>query len=184
MNRILYFIALLLVSFAATAQSHVAGIRSEVAEVTVNDEDVYTLFTYTDDDGTFGYYLSLGHVDERFSLGGRLGTFSFSSFDEVCLCMGADRDEAFASFDTLLALFDREPGTVIELPARVSKHAVSLGQHIDVACEVRKKLLGGRRLWFYFPSDSGREGVVYLNKSSVKQLRWGLGLDKKMHPDK
>ncbi len=183
MKRILILVAFALLSVAAMAQNQRAGERYEVAEVTVNDE-VYSLFTYTDDDGTFGYYLSLGHVDEHFSIGSILGSFTYSTYDETCLCMGATRDEAFASLDTILALYSREVGTVLELPARMCTGGNKLGQEIDITCEVHKKWLGGKRLWFYFPSGDDKVGVVYLNKGAVKQLRWSLSLDSKLHPDK
>lgn len=183
MKRLLVIIAFALFTVAAMAQNQRAGERYEITEVTVNDE-VYSLFTYTDDDGTFGYYLSLGHVDGRFSIGSILGTFTFGSYDETCLCLGASRDEAFASLDTILALYDREVGTSLELPARMCTGVHQLGQDVDITCEVHKKFFGGKRLWFYFPSGDDKVGVVYLNKGSVKQLRWGLNVDKKLHPGK
>jgi hypothetical protein len=183
MKRILILFAFALFSFAAVAQNQQAGVRYEVTEVSANDA-FYSIFTYVDDEGTFGYYLSLGRVDEKFSIASVRGTFSYSDFDETCLCLGATRAEAFASLDTLLALYDREAGTAIALPARMATGNLKLGQYVDITCEVHKKVFGGKRLWFYFPSGDGKVGEAYLNKSGVKQLRWGLKVDKKLHPDK
>lgn len=182
MKRTFLFIALTLASVMALAQNQPAGIRMEATEITVNDES-YSLFTYTDEDGTYGYYLSLGHYDELLSISIGNTSSTLGNFDETCLYLGADREEAFEALDRLLALFDNEPGTTVELPARVATGGERLGGSVNISCLVHKKLLGGKQLLFFFPSHD-HSGMTYLGKGSVKQLRRGLSLDKKLRPNK
>lgn len=179
MKRIVLTLALAVAALFAVAQNQPSGIRMEIAEATVNEER-YCIFTYADADGTFGYYLSLGHEEESFSIGGGFGTIGASRYDETCLYLGATRNEALAMLDTLLSFYDREPGTVVAVPARMSTGGERMGQDISVECEVHKKLLGGKRLVFRFPSGR-RTGEVYLGKSTVKQLRWSLKSDRSQH---
>ena len=56
-----------------------------------------------------------------------------------------------------------------------------LGEPNTSLCIVKKKPFGGKRLMFVF--DRGKhEAHAYLNKSTVKELRTGLKIDKKLHP--
>ena len=64
MKRILTIIALVIATLPAFAQKQKnipAGMRMEIVEIEQDDNE-YSIFTYKDDDGTFGSYLSLGHV--------------------------------------------------------------------------------------------------------------------------
>ena len=61
MKRILTTIVLACVLTSAWAQDFPAGMRNEIVEIEQN-EDEYSLFTYKDEDGAFGYYLSLGRT--------------------------------------------------------------------------------------------------------------------------
>ena len=60
MKRIIAITALACVLTSAWAQDYPAGLRREVVEIEQN-EDTYSLFSYKDEDGTFGYYLGLRH---------------------------------------------------------------------------------------------------------------------------
>lgn len=182
MKRIIFCIVLLLTVMPIGAQNETPGVRYESTEIT-NNEEVYSIFSYTDDDGTYGYYLSVAHESEILSVVTPKTRSSLSIFDEACIWLGADREEAVATLDSILVLFDKDAGTVVEMNARMATGGERLGKDITVICEVTKKLLGGKRLWFYFPSGK-REGETYMNKSTVKQLRWGMKVDKKLHPKK
>jgi hypothetical protein len=61
MKRIIAAIALACVMLSAWAQDFPAGMRKEIVEIEQDDHE-YSLFSYKDADGTFGYYLSLGRV--------------------------------------------------------------------------------------------------------------------------
>lgn len=181
-NLLAFLAAVLLAVLPACAQNYTPGVRYESTEISVNDE-VYTVFSYTDDDGSFGYYLSIARVDEILSVSTPRSSASISNIYEACLWLGNSRDEAIAFLDEMLSLFEQEAGTVREMPARMTTLGDRLGDDIQLVCEVKKKLLGGKRLLLYFPV--GRfEGQTYLNKSTVKQLRWGLKMDQKLHPNK
>lgn len=181
-NLLAFLAAVLLAVLPVCAQNYTPGVRYESTEISVNDE-VYTVFSYTDDDGSFGYYLSIAHVDEILSVSTPRSSASISNIYEACLWLGNSRDEALHFLDEMLSLFEQEAGTVREMPARMTTLSDRLGDDIQLVCEVKKKLLGGKRLLLYFPV--GRyEGQTYLNKSTVKQLRWGLKMDQKLHPNK
>ena len=182
MKRLIICLAVLLTVLPVVAQNEVAGVRYESTEITHNNE-VYSIFTYIDDDGTYGYYLSVAHEMEILTVTTPRTESSFSIFDEACIWLGADREAAFATLDSILALFDTDAGTIVEMNARTTTGGERLGKDITVICEVTKKMLGGKRLWFYFTSGK-REGESYINKSTVKQLRWGLNVDKKLHSKK
>lgn len=175
---------LLLTAGSALSQKTIApGVRYETSEIEVND-DQYSLFMYSDDGDTVGYYLGVGHSDQLLEITtGALGALSFGSFDEICLFLGTSTDEAYASLDTLISLFECEVGTEIGLPARVAPMSRYLGEYTTAVCTVRKTLLGGKRLVFTF--DHGHYQVEsHLSRSSIKQLRRGLKFYKKLHPDK
>ena len=184
MKRIAICIVLALAPLLAVAQKSLTpGVRYETTEITVND-DSYSLFMYSDRGDTVGYYLGLGHAEQLLGVSyGGGSSFSLGTFDEVCLFLGFSTEEAYASLDTLIALFDLEVGTEISLPARLAPKSLHLGDFTTAVCTVEKPLLSGKRLVFAF--DHSRYQVrTYLSRSSVKQLRSGLKFYKKLHPDK
>ena len=167
-------------AFTATAKDNSTGIRMEIVE-TEQDDNEFTLFTYKDEDGTTGYYLSLGR-ELRISdlldikiLGG-----SLSHIDEVCLFLGQTSDEALESMNSLLSLYDKDPDTLAEFPARLSTGAEQLGESTTIICIVKKKFLGGKFLQFQFTSGK-HTAETNLSKSSLKFLRKGLELHIKRH---
>ena len=158
-----------------------ANIRLEVAEAS-NDNAEYSIFIYKDDDGTIGYYLCLGGSGGGFAIeSNNSTTFSVQDIRETCLWLGATTEEVFASIDTLLALYDKEPGTTREFRGRTTNGAERLTDQNSTRCEVKKKLLGGKRLLFSYTSGKYQCGV-YLSKGIVKQLRFGLKTNIKLDP--
>ena len=86
------------------AQKQPAGMRMEVAEAET-DKSEYSIFTYkdTDDDDSFGYYLSLGRVTKILgAIRDDITDMSFDAIKETCICLGTTCDEAFATLDTML----------------------------------------------------------------------------------
>lgn len=165
---------------SASAGDLPAGMRMEIVEDEEND-NVFSVFSYKDQDGTMGYYLGLGkelRISEE--LGIEIFGASFSHIDEVCLFIGATPDEALATLDGILKLFDQDVNTFIKIPARMTTGAEQLGDATMVNCTVRKKFITGKYLQFSFLGD---KDVVFadLGKSTVKFLRKGLELDIKRH---
>lgn len=183
-NKLLILSLSVVMALTAMAQDQPVGVRMESSQIEVNDEEKYTVFSYLDEAGEYGYYLSLAHEQDLLSVVSGATSASFGVEDEVCLWLGGDREAAIAMLDTMLTYYDRDAGSTIELPARMATGSERLGAKVSVNCVVKKKLLGGKRLYFLFEGIRGRQGEVYLSKSSVKQLRWGLKVDRKLHPNK
>ena len=166
--------------FTASAKDNSTGMRMEIVEAEQDDNE-FALFTYKDEDGTMGYYLGLGRelrISDLFDvqiLGG-----SLSHIDEVCLSLGKTSDEALEMINTLISLYDKDTGTLIELPARLSTGADRLGDPTTINCIVKKKLLGGKFLQFHFTSGK-HSAETNLSKSTLKFLRKGLELHIKRH---
>lgn len=182
-NKLLILSLSVAMALTSAAQNEPVGVRMESSQIEVNEEEKYTVFSYLDDDGTYGYYLSLAYEQELLSVVSDHSSSSIGVEDEVCLWLGGDREAAFAMLDTLLTFFDREPGTTVAMPARTCM-GERLKDKIEINCVVQKKFLGGKRLVFHFEGLGGRQGEVSLSKSSIKQLRWGLKVDRKLHPNK
>ena len=163
------------------AQNIPTGIRMEITTIEQNKNE-YELFTYKDNDGTFGYYLSLGRVVKLMDIfiDPEFTNTSFDHIDETCLCLGSTYDEAYDKLGKLLDLCKEEVGTEHEYVMRASK-GVRLGEVYSTVCRVVKKPLGGKRLDFFFAKGTFTCDL-YLSKSAIKQLRWGLKIDKKLHP--
>lgn len=166
--------------FDASAKDIPAGMRMEIVEDEEND-NVFSLFTYKDQDGTFGYYLGLGKefkISEVFDveiLGG-----SLSHIDEACLWLGDTPEGALQALEGLLGLYDQDVNTTLKLPARLATGAERLSERTMVTCIVGKKMLGGKFLRFYFPSGK-HTAECDMGKSTVKFLKKGLELDMKRH---
>ena len=132
MKKILIALALIFPAFFAAAQEIPAGMRMELAEITEND-DQFSIFKYKDEDGSVAYYLSVGRefnvVEAVF---GDVSNISLGHVDETVLCLGKTYDEAQAFLESMLALFDKEPGTSMEFPARLSVGAEKLGSLVPL----------------------------------------------------
>ena len=185
MKRILLIaIVALLSEVKMQAQNIPAEMRMEVTSVE-QDKNEFEVFTYKDKDGTFGYYLSLGRVVKlrNIFVDPEFTTVSFDHIDETCLYLGSTYDEAYKMLGDLLDLCKEELGTEKEFSMRASKgNGELLGDRYITVCQVGKKpIVGGKRLEFFFA-----KGVftchLRLNKTAIKQLRWGMKLDKKLHP--
>jgi hypothetical protein len=182
MKRILITLALALTTLFAFAQNFPAGMRMEFIEVGQDDNE-FSIFSYKDDDGTIGYYLSLG---TNYNLLGIFtdddSNFSLSHFDETCITLGSTPEEANKTLDILLALEDGELGTMAEFPCRMSMGAERLGGSSTAICYVTKRLLQSKRLVFHFTSG-GRTAETDLTKSALKSLISGFRLGLKLHPN-
>ena len=186
MKRVINCLALLLISTMIMAQDIPTGMRMEVIEVSQgnDDEDQYTIFQYKEENGNTGYYLSMEHSIELLGLiRGDLAKSSFSHYDEVCLPMGTTREEVQDKIESMFQMLDKAVGTKFEFPCRINNGAEKLGEESTATCVLTKRFLKGKRLEFSFTSGE-RTAQTYLNKSVLKQLRFGLKLDKKIHPGK
>lgn len=164
-----------------SAQNIPAGMRMEIGD-SERDKSEYSLFSYKDEDGTFGYYLSLGRVTKILgAIRDDITDMSFDDIRETSLYLGATTDEAFATFDNILALYDKDLGTSVEFQGRAITGSGRLGEPTTSLCVVRKNVIGSKRLQFIFTSGK-RQVETYLPKSVVKDLRTDLKIDKKLHP--
>ncbi len=158
-----------------------AGMRMEVAEAETDHGD-YTIFTYkdTEEDESFGYYLSLGRVTDFLGADEILGV-ELKNLDEVTVWLGATTTEALATLDSIIDLYDKDVETTVEFKGRAATAGFKLGDPVVSTCVVKKKTIGGKRLEFFFPSGK-RTAHAYLSKSVVKELRMNFKTDIKLHP--
>lgn len=173
----------IMAAISANAQKAVVGMRMEVAEAETTNSS-FTIFTYkdSDDDSSFGYYLGLGrefHLSEITETTDIVGDLNLLS--ETCICLGSTYDEAYATLDSILVLYDRDVDTAVRFPARAATGGERLGKPSTATCVVKKKPLLGKRLLFQFVSGR-HQAETYLSKTVVKELRMGMKFDKKLHP--
>lgn len=171
------------VALNVNAQKAVVGMRMEVAEAETTNSS-FTIFTYkdSDDDSSFGYYLGLGrefHLSEITETTDIIGNLDLIS--ETCISLGSTYDEAYATLDSILVLYDKDVDTAVRFPARASTGGERLGKPSTATCVVKKKPLLGKRLLFQFVSGR-HQAETYLSKTVVKELRMGMKFDKKLHP--
>ncbi len=180
-----FFITVLFafIAICAFAQKDIpAGMRMEVAEVEENNRE-YSIFTYKDEDGTLEYYLSLGRVFRLLEIAkDDVPDMSLSQIDEACICLGATAEEAFASIDSILELFNADLGTTKEFPSRLTTGADRLGAPSTATCIVVKRFLQGKRLSFTFIVKN-HTGHTDLTKSAVKSLKGVFKFNQKLHPN-
>ena len=158
-----------------------AGMRVEVADAET-DNGEYSIFTYkdTDEDDSFGYYLSLGRVADFLGADEILG-MQVQNIHEVTIRLGATTEEALATIGSILDLYEKDVDTTTEFQGRAATSGFHLGDPVTSTCVVVKKPLGGKRLQFLFP-EGKRQGRVYLSKSVLKELRANFKIDIKLHP--
>ena len=174
MKRIITLFSFIFVSTLMLAQKGPAGIRSELTTVEVDDKE-YTLYTYKDKDeeGTFGYYLGLGMPDRLSSLKLR------ALITETSIYLGKTSEEAMATLDSIIAMFDKAPGETAEYMARTSK-GETLKDTAMSTCTVEKKMIG-KRLVFSF-QHSSYTTETYLLKGAAKAIVLGFKGYLKLHP--
>ena len=172
---------LILTALPMLAQKQPAGMRVEVAEAET-DNGEYSIFTYkdTDEDDSFGYYLSLGRVTDFLGADEILG-MEVKNLHEVTIRLGGTTDEALATIGAILDLFDKDVDTTVEFSGRAATSGFKLGEPVTSTCVVVKRPLGGKRLQFLFP-EGKRQGRAYLSKSTLKELRTNFKFDIKLHP--
>ena len=100
---------------------------------------------------------------------------------EVTIRLGGTTNEALATIDTILDLYDKDLDTTVEYSGRAATNGFKLGEPVTTTCTVVKKTLGGKRLQFLFP-EGKRQGRAYLSKSTLKELRMNFKIDIKLHP--
>lgn len=182
MKRILSTFALAFFGMLALAQDNVPpGIRMEISEAEENQRQ-YSLFYYKDNDGTEGYYLSLGREYKILEIEEEdIFSASISHLDETCIWMGSTLDETLASLDGFMDLLEKDAGYSTTIPCRLSSGMGRLGESSSATCVVVKRVLQGKRLSFTFKSGQ-HTGQTDITKSSIKSLRFGINLYKKIHP--
>lgn len=182
MKRFLWVVVVaMMTTLSAQAQKIVPGMRMEIAE-SERDKSEYSLFTYKDDDETFGYYLGLGRVTHLLSIfRDDITDASFDDIKETCIWLGATYDEAMNTLSKILDLYDKDLETTEEFKGRAATGGERLGEPNSSICIVKKKPLGGKHLMFLFTSGK-RRAETFLPKSVVKELRTSLKIDKKLHP--
>ena len=169
-------------TFSASAKDGSSQQRLEIVEAGCNDSQ-FTVFTSQEKGGTVSYYLGIGREfdpSEVFGFEILGGTLSVSHIDEVFLCLGSTADEALATIDEMLSLFDKDVDAVAEYSARMSTGSGQLGGPTTVTCVVKKKFLSGKFLRFHFVSGK-HNAEADLGKSTLKVLRKGLEFDMKRH---
>lgn len=187
MKRLLITLLFACTTLFAFAQDFPAGVRMEIAGAGESDneyeENQFQVFAYKDDDGTVGYYLSLGHSTNILKIfRDDVSDFSFGSFDEACLYMGSTMQDAFGFLDKLEEMLESAPGTAAEFPCRLTAGAERLGESGTATCVVIKRFLQAKRLNFLFRSGD-RTGEVDMARSVIKTLRFGLNVYQKLHPE-
>ena len=183
MKRIFLSLAIAFTTLFAYAQNQnqPAGIRMELTEVDDNDNE-FSIFTYKDDDGTYGYYLSVSHAINILEIFTDDSNASFSHFDETLLCLGANADEARTTLAKLLLLLDEPAGTITQLPSRLSTGADRLGAPGTVNVAVVKPLILGKRLRFqFFTGNHSAEAT--LTRPTLKTLISSFNFALKLHPE-
>lgn len=171
-------VCLLLFTMSASAQKGV-GMRVEVAESETDNGD-YSIFTYRFDNDSIGYYMSLARTSKFLGADAILG-MQVKNVKETVVWLGSNTDEAFATIDNIMVLYDKDVDDTTEFQGCATSGSGGMGESVTVKCKVVKKPLGGKRLEFLFDSGDG-QAHVYLPKSVVKELRMNFKLDVKLHP--
>ena len=172
-------VAFLLLGIVSTSAQNKTGMRVEVAE-SETDNGSYSIFTYRDEDGVLGYYLSLGRTSNFLGADEFLG-MNVKNIRETAIWLGSTTDEVLATIEDILDLFDKDVETTAEFQGRAATGGEKLGESNTTQCMVVKKALGGKRLKFSFTSGE-HESEAYLTKSTVKELRMNFKMDVKLHP--
>ena len=182
MKRIFLSLAIAFAAIFAQAQNQPAGIRMELTEVGEDDNE-FSIFTYKDEDGTFGYYLSVAHSFNILEIFTDDTNSSFSHINETCLWLGANADEARATLDSMTTLLEAAPGTVAQFSCRRTNGADGLTVPDKATAVVVKRFLQGKRLNFQFISGN-HSAEADLTRGTLKSLISSFNLAMKLHPEK
>ena len=183
MRRFLVSLAAVFIALSAYAQDIPAGMRMECASVE-EDDNVFTIFSYKDNDGTFGYYLGIGREVDLLEIfrDDDLSGVSLGHMDEVCLPMGETIAEAVVFLNSLKELREKDPGTTVVFPCRLTAGAEQLSVPGTATAVVVDRWFQAQRICFHF--QSGRHSAeVDLTRSTIKSLQALFGLYRNMHPD-
>lgn len=178
-NYLWILVAFLLMGTMSASAQKKLGMRMEIAESETDHGD-YSIFTYTDEDGTLGYYMGVARTSDILAGGEILGVTG-KNIKETAIWLGTTADEAFDTIDSILALYDKDVDTSTEFKSRDTNGAGNLGEPSTSQCVVVKKPLGGKRLEFLFTVGE-KQAHAYLTKSTVKELRMNFKMDVKLHP--
>ena len=185
MKKVLLIAATILMTLMnVQARDIPAGIRMEIIEADENEQNQYSIFQYKDNDGTIGYYMSVGRYTELIGLTRNDMSASFGQYDEVCLYMGGTRNDVIESLDNMLTLMAKDKGTTAEFQCRLATWGQRLGEQAKTTCIVTKRFLQSKRLCFYFNSGGNRTTYADLTKSGIKSMRLSVKLDIRLHPDR
>ena len=181
MKRILTTLVLAFAAVFAFAQDRdiPAGMRMEITSIE-DDDDQFSLFTYKDEDGTFGYYLSLGHEFNLLEIFESDLFSSLSHMDEVCLYLGDSPEAVLNTLDGYLAMLDEETGTTFEIPCRLTNGAEKLTERSTATGIVVKRFLQRKRLCLNF-TIGDRSAEADMTKSGIKSIRWNFELARKLN---
>ena len=169
MKKVLLIAATIMMALMSVqARDIPTGMRMEIIEADEEDKNQYSIFQYKDDDGTVGYYMSVGRYTELLGLTRDDLASTFGQYDEVCLYMGSTRAN----------------GTTIEYDCRLATWGQRLGEKAKTTCIVTKRFLQSKRLCFYFNSGGNRTTYADLTKSGIKSMRLSVKIDIRLHPDR
>ena len=180
-KMILMAVAAIMVTMSAQAGKAVTGMRIEIGS-TERERAEYSVFTYQDDEDTFGYYLSVGRVTHILGIfRDDIETDVFDNVKETCIYLGSTYDEAYAVLSDMLDLYKKDVNTTVEYKSREAAKGDRLGGTTSSTCIVKRKPLAGKQLKFFFAGGK-RETHTWVPKQVIKELRWDLKTDKKLHP--
>lgn len=169
MKRILTLVAALALSALSFAQN--AGSRNDITTLKSEDK-VYELFTYTDADGMFGYYLGLGAPDTM--------PETLTGVSGACVYLGTNATEAQRTLNALVALFESPAGVSQDFTVRALKGGTLLAPAASPAA-VQILLLGAKRLSFSCDC-SGSTFETYMRKNAARDVSEALKDYLKQHP--
>ena len=172
-------VACLLMGTVSSPAQNKSGMRMEVAE-SETDHGAYSIFTYRDEDGSLGYYMSLARTG-KFLGGDEILGMEVTNLKETIIRLGSTAEEAFGTIDSILDLFDKDLETTAEFQGRAATSGEKLGEPTTTQCMLVKKTLGGKRLEFTY-TVNGRQAHTFLTKATLKELRRDFKIDLKLHP--
>ena len=159
MKKLFLAVVLACTAVISYAQRDVKPGRSlEVASVEQNDNNLY-IYKVKDNDGNPAYYLSVSRVEYAFE-----AEITFSSSNGMVLLFGETYEDALENLEELLEMFTEDDGEQKEFTSidgtkvLCTLHKGCLGKHLSI-------------------------GEASLTKGSIKSLRYGLKVSKKLHPD-
>ena len=90
-RSIMIAVVTIMATMTIQAQNIPTGMRMEIAE-SEGDKTEFSIFSYKDEDGTFGYYLGLGRVLHILPLfRDDITDASFDDIKETCIWLGSPR---------------------------------------------------------------------------------------------